>query len=112
MAGETSGPVIDNPEFWARVEARAAALGSDGCTGVSEWHRRCCLLHDVMYRTGQDMDGRAITRAEADYLFWECNRQRTPFSFLSPRSWVRWAGVRLWAWRNQKGTHGRHQMDR
>ena len=91
-----------NEEYWQRVEARALALGSDGCTQVNEWNRRCCLLHDIMCRTGMDMDGNAVTREEADYLFWECNRQRTPFSWLSPRSWVRWVGVRIGAWWAQR----------
>lgn len=90
--------ITPNPEYWARVEARAKALGSDGCTHVNEHNRLCCLLHDIFCRTGMDMDGNAVTRQEADYLFWECNRQRSPFSWLSPRGWVRWAGVRIGAW--------------
>jgi hypothetical protein len=94
--------VIVNEHYWQRVRARAKALGSDGCTAVEPWNLDCCLLHDVMCRTGMDMDGNSITREEADYLFWECNRQRTPFSWLSPRSWTRWAGVRLGAWWNGK----------
>jgi len=61
-----------NPEYWQRVRDRANALGSDGCTGVTEWHHDCCLLHDVYYRTGLDMDGRVITKAEADLAFWRC----------------------------------------
>jgi len=84
--------------YWQRVRERATELGSDGCTASSEWNRDCCLLHDVMVRTGADMNGHALTRAEADYLFWECNRQRTVLSMLSPRSWARWVGVRLGAW--------------
>ena len=55
----------ENPAYWARVEARAKALGSDGCTQVSEWHQRCCWLHDVMCRSGMDMDGHAVPRADA-----------------------------------------------
>lgn len=90
--------MIPNAAWVNRVEQRARELGSDGCTQVNEWNRICCLLHDIMCRTGMDIDGNAVTREEADYLFWECNRQRTPLSWLSPRSWVRWAGVRLGAW--------------
>jgi hypothetical protein len=26
-----------------------------------------------MCRTGMDMDGNAVNRQEADWLFWECN---------------------------------------
>lgn len=96
--------ITPNPDYWDRVEARAKALGSDGCTRVSEWNRRCCLLHDIMYRTGMDMDGHAVTRQEADYLFWECNRRfsNSRLSWLSPRSWVRWAGVRVGAFLARK----------
>ena len=91
--------MIENEAYWARVEARAKALGSDGCTAVSEWNRRCCLHHDIMCRTGMDIDGNPVTRQEADWLFWECNRLRATsgLSLLSPRSWVRWVGVRLGA---------------
>lgn len=90
-------PITPNEEYWARVRKRAAELGADGCSRVSEWNRDCCLLHDIHCRTGMDMNGNPITRQEADYLFWECNRQRTPFSWFSPRSWIRWAGVRIGA---------------
>ncbi len=92
--------ITPNPEYWARVRARAEALGSDGCTLVNEWNQDCCLLHDIMVRTEQDMDGNPVTRAEADMLFWECNRQRAflRLSWLDPRSWARFVGVELGAW--------------
>jgi len=99
------GGVTENEEFWKRVEARAKALGSDGCTAVSEWNQRCCWLHDTMLITGMDMDGNAVSREEADYLFWECNRLRAKsrLSYLSPRSWVRYVGVRIGArWYRRK----------
>ena len=85
------------PEWEARVKARALALGSDGCTMAAEWNRVCCWHHDVMLITGMDIDGNPVTREEADALFWECNRRRTRFSILSPRSWARWVGVRMGA---------------
>jgi hypothetical protein len=91
-----------NEEYWSRVRARAKALGSDGCTAVSEWNHDCCLHHDIMCRTGQDIDGNPVTRQEADYLFWECNRRMSRFSWLSPRSWWRWIGVRFGAWWEQR----------
>lgn len=86
-----------NPDWERRVRERAAHLGSDGCTKVNEWNHICCLYHDIMCRTGCDLDGHPITREESDYLFWECNRLRSRFSWLSPRSWARWAGVRVGA---------------
>jgi len=93
--------ITPNPEYWTRVEARAKALGSDGCTAVSDrWNLQCCWLHDIMLKTHADMDGNAVTRQEADWLFWECNRQRAflRLSWLDPRSWVRYVGVRIGAW--------------
>lgn len=95
-----SAVVVPNAAWEQRVRARAAALGSDGCTAVGEWNQICCLHHDVMCRTGQDVDGNPVTRREADVLFWECNRLRAAarLSWLSPRSFVRYLGVRLGAW--------------
>lgn len=62
------------------------------------------FYHDVMIRTGMDLNGQAITRKEADVLFWECNRQRAQLrlSWLSPRSAIRYLGVRLGAWWAQR----------
>jgi hypothetical protein len=96
MAGRPRVAVTENPDYWRRVRDRADALGSDGCSGVPEWHHDCCLEHDVHYRTGMDINGMALTRQEADALFRECLRRRSVFSFYSPLSWWRWAGVRLW----------------
>lgn len=92
--------ITPNPEFWARVRLRAAALGSDGCTHATAWNLDCCLLHDVMRRTGMDMDDHAVTEAEQNYLFWECNRQRSlaRLSWYSPWSAVRYLGVQLGSW--------------
>ena len=94
------GILVERAAYWARVRTRAAALGSDGCTSVAEWNRDCCLHHDIMCRTGMDVDGNPVTRQEADWLFWECNRLRAGdyLSYLSPRSWFRYAGVRIGAW--------------
>jgi len=95
--------ITPNPEYWVRVEARAKALGSDGCTAVNEWNRPCCLLHDIMLITGMDMNDNAVTRREADVLFWECNRQRAflRLSWMDPRSWARFVGVRIGSWRSR-----------
>lgn len=62
--------MIPNPAWEARVRARAAALGADGCTAVSEWNQICCLHHDIMCRTGMDIDGNSVTRPEADAWFY------------------------------------------
>lgn len=97
--------ITPNPDWERRVRERAKALGSDGCTAVSEWNQICCLHHDIMCRTHMDIDGNPVTREEADHLFRECNRLRARLglSYLSPRSWVRYVGVRLGAWWDQHG---------
>lgn len=58
-----------NEEYWTRVRARATALGSDGCTAVSEWLQDCCYEHDVHCRTGMTLAGMPISRIEADAKF-------------------------------------------
>lgn len=91
--------VVDNEEYWRRVEERAAQLGSDGCTHVLEWNHRCCLEHDIHCRTGMTLGGHPITRQEADFVFWACNRARawSRLSWYDPFSWWRYYGVRLGA---------------
>lgn len=84
-----------NAAYWKRVRERAADLGSDGCTGVSELYRDCCFEHDIAYRTGHTVLGRATTREEADRRFRQCIQSRSALGRFSPVSWVRWAGVRL-----------------
>jgi hypothetical protein len=97
--------------FRSWVREKAAELGADGCTGVPEFYRDCCLLHDIAYRTGRNPAalylGREefITRSEADQLFRDCMQQRSKLGKFNPMSWWRWAGVRLFAskaWRGIK----------
>lgn len=94
------GAITPNPAYWARYRERALALGSDGCTKVNEWNRDCCYRHDVHWRTGMDINGHPISKAQANVLFWECNRQRSRsrLSYYDPRSLVRFVGVQLGAW--------------
>lgn len=90
---------VPNPDYWEAVRRRAEALGSDGCTGVTQWRQECCLRHDIHYRTGLDMDGRIITRAEADLLFWRCMADRSALGMFSLRAAIRYLGVtifRIW----------------
>ena len=89
--------------YWERVRQRAAELGSDGCTLVTELYQDCCLEHDIAYRTGRDLDGHPITRAQADQRFRQCIQARSPLGRFSPLAWWRWAGVRLFGWLFWKG---------
>lgn len=85
----------DNEEYWKKVRERARKLGSDGCTLVAEWKQDCCYEHDMHCRTKMDIYGNKVERFEADYLFRKCIQDRVSLRFLSPRSWIRWMGVRL-----------------
>lgn len=87
---------------WEAIRAKAKELNADGCTGVSELYRECCLLHDVYYRLGKDLEGHTVTRAEADRALRLCIQSRSPFGKFSPISWVRWAGTRVFGGLVQK----------
>jgi hypothetical protein len=87
------------------------ALRSDGCTGVKDWHRPCCVVHDLACEHHLDPWGRVITRAAGDVGLRRCIQSRSHVSIpywpgkrltvnlgrLSPMSWWRWAGVRSYA---------------
>ena len=53
-----------NEDYWRQVRERAAALGSDGCTGVPDWFLDCYLEHDLHWVHGQ-----AIAAHEANWVF-------------------------------------------
>ena len=80
---------------WERVRAKAKELGSDGCTGVKDFHLDCCLLHDIYYRTGADLDGSPVSRREADAALRKCIQSRSALGKASPLAAIRWIGTRL-----------------
>lgn len=93
--------------YWDWVRAEAAAIKSDGCSKVSEWHRECCLEHDLGYYYGRDpreafrsdwASAPKIERGEVDRRFLDCMQERSPLRDGSPRAAVRWLGVRVGAW--------------
>lgn len=94
----------ENLDYWQRVRARAHALGSDGCTKVPDFYVDCCYEHDVHVRTGLTLQGQALTKADADARFRQCIQQHSPLGRLSPLSWWRWAGVRLYGWLEARRT--------
>ena len=86
-----SDPVGPDPSYWQRVTETARALGGDGCSGPTlQFFRPCCDEHDIHYRTGRRLDGRPITRREADAQFRRCMQQRSKFG--------RWALMPYWRW--------------
>jgi len=92
-----------NEQYWQRVRIRARELRSDGCTGVPNFYKDCCLEHDIAYRTGRDIDGRPVTREEADKQLRDCIQARSLFGKWSPMSWWRYWAVRWLAGRSWHG---------
>lgn len=103
--------------YWQFVETEAKAIGSDGCTGVSEWHKECCWEHDLCCHFGKDPrdayrlyceDHRYpreaiwqltddMSRRQADYAFAKCNLEWSPTRKGKLRSIGRFLGVRIGA---------------
>lgn len=104
--------------YWKFIEDEAKRLGSDGCTGVSDWHRECCWEHDLACHYGKNpRDAYAaycehpniptdilwkhtndMTRREADIAFGKCNWEWSPNTQGKLRSIIRFLGVRLGAY--------------
>lgn len=61
---------------WAR---RWRAIKTDGCTAVPDlWLLEACQNHDRMYATHHDKMHRPITRAQADWLFFQEAKKANP----------------------------------
>jgi hypothetical protein len=91
-------------DYWRRVTETARELGGDGCSGPTlQVFRSCCDEHDIHYRTGQRLDGRPITRGEADAEFRRCMQQRSRLGRWSPMPWWRWLAVRAVGWAHWDG---------
>lgn len=87
------------PEFWKQITDKATELKSDGCTGVADFYKECCYLHDIYYRTHLDLNGDPITKAEADKALRDCIRCKSRFGFWNPMAIWRWIGVKMFAQR-------------
>jgi hypothetical protein len=97
-------PPPSDVTYWQRVKDYARQLGGDGCSGPTlQVHRSCCDEHDIHYRTGRTLDGRPITRAEADAEFRRCMQARSLGGRWHPLPWWRWVAVRLAGWRYFQG---------
>lgn len=105
--------------YWAWVRAEAAAIDSDGCTGVADWNLDCCLEHDIACERLKDprlayviarlhpdwpretvwLHTPVLRDGERDARFRDCNRARAGKLGVigKARAWVRWLGVRLGA---------------
>lgn len=81
--------------YWDRVRDKAYELGTDGCSGATGAFAECCYEHDIFWRTGKTLNGKPITRKEANTRFRHCMQARSRFGFFSPMAWWRWAAVTL-----------------
>jgi hypothetical protein len=88
-------PPPSDTSYWDRIRGKAAALGSDGCTMVTEMFVDCCYRHDIEYKTGRSIEGVPLSRREIDRRFRECIQSRSRLGRFSPVSWIRWSGVRV-----------------
>lgn len=79
----------------AYIKALSDAIDSDGCSVVSEIYHPCCVVHDLGYRHGVDPYGQRITRRQTDANFRKCIQAESSLGRLSPTSWIRWLGVRV-----------------
>ena len=70
-------------------------LGTDGCSFVTGAYVECCMEHDIFYRTGKTLDGKPISKRQADARLRACMMSRSKLGFFSPIAWWRWAGLRL-----------------
>lgn len=76
----------------------------DGCTGVSEVYRICCLQHDFAYHSGFDAlsvylgSPQKLSRRQADAQFKACNQEESFMKRWSPIALFRWIGVRAFGW--------------
>jgi hypothetical protein len=101
--------LLSDRAYRRRVVRWAKAMGSDGCSGVSDCYVIACYDHDIAYRSGHDLFGQPLTRAQADArLRWGIQNE-SPLGRLSPMSWWRWAGVRLFGWRSWQGAGARRK---
>ena len=90
--------------YWSDVNGLAIQLKADGCTGVVDYLAWTCMEHDIHYRTHGMVYGHPLTKEEADYIFRVRIQQGSSFGRLSPISWIRWIGVRVFgskAWEHE-----------
>ena len=77
-------------------------IESDGCTGVPDFYRNGCVIHDWWYRTHRNLDATPISEKQADVGLKEYIISRSPLGRFSLISWWYYRGVRMFgkkAWR-------------
>ena len=77
-------------------------IQGDGCTGVPDFYKGCCDIHDWWFRTHRNLDGSPIAEAQANLGLKRCIQSKSLFGRWSPMAWWRWRGVKALgkrAWR-------------
>ena len=74
-------------------------IQSDGCTGVPDFYRDECVIHDFHYRTHRHLDGTPISKLRADHVLKRGIQRKSLFGRLSPMAQWRYLGVRKLAGR-------------
>lgn len=69
-------------------------IGSDGCTGVPDFYKDGCTIHDFWYRTHRNLDATPITQAQADLGLKRYIQSKSLFGRFSPIAQWRYFGVR------------------
>lgn len=103
--------------YWDRVKALAWALKGDGCSKAPDlFYHSCCDEHDIAYRTGATVDGKRLTRKQADARFLACLKKNGKIPILGTLilPYIYWSMVRLFgesAWDNDKPFYAAPETD-
>jgi hypothetical protein len=110
-------------DFEAWVKQEASAIGTDGCSKVTNFHGFCCLVHDLefyyarsvhsaykLYRMGiaypwTSPDCAEVTFKQANEGIKRCIIARSKMGMWSPVAWWRY-------WGTQKGAKGAWEQHR
>lgn len=99
-------PRLTDAVYWDYI-ASWAVKHSDGCSGVADIYVQACWEHDYHYRYGRTVQRAPISRSAADRRFRQVVQALSPAGLLSPVSWWRWAGLRLFGGRAWRGHRNR-----
>ena len=103
--------MTDRLPYWDWIREQAALHNVDGCTGVTNWNAKCCLQHDLEFRTGKWAasayrwyrtghpdpwaQADAITFEQANANFKNCNFREGVAGYFNPLAWLRFAAMKL-----------------
>ena len=110
--------------YWDWIKAEALKVGSDGCSKVPDFYLGACRQHDLAYFYAKDPRSAYthqswaladhITKGGADIQFRQTIQKKSTFGVLSPMSWWRWLGLKLFgskAWNSHADTHIKDNED-